>query len=216
MFSGIVTCSAEREAGPSLDETVGEVFWVGTLAGACGCDCCVGVTAGVASAVPFSGILYKKKKKQQWHLLQKYSVEEDIYVCILYGVLFSLCRQSHPIRSVDGRQSIQVCHGELQTSSSEVVIYVHHPRQRGRATKRISPWLCVEERTHDDTQTHWFCNRVHGPKQRLHVKRTRRPEEPHAWLQCYCSCKVFKSQRSLKITLLCESVAIIESKLSKL
>lgn len=157
-----------------------------------------------------------RKKKQQWHLLQKYSVEEDIYVCILYGVLFSLCRQSHPIRSVDGGQSIQVCHGELQTSSSEVVIYVHHPRQRGRATKRISPWLCVEERTHDDTQTHWFCNRVHGPKQRLHVKRTRRPEEPHAWLQCYCSCKVFKSQRSLKITLLCESVAIIESKLSKL
>lgn len=63
-------------------------------------------------------------------------------------VLFSLCRQPHPVWSVDGGQSIQVCHWELQTSPPQVVIYVHHPHQGGRATKRISPRLWVGGRSY--------------------------------------------------------------------
>lgn len=61
VFLGSSTCSAERETGPSLGWTGGEVFWVGTLEGACGCDWCEGAAAGIVSGVPFSGILCKMK-----------------------------------------------------------------------------------------------------------------------------------------------------------
>lgn len=51
------TCSAEREAGPSLGWTGGEVFGVGAVEGAGSWDCSGG--AGVVSGVSFSGILCK-------------------------------------------------------------------------------------------------------------------------------------------------------------
>lgn len=96
--------------------------------------------------------------------------------------------------------------------------YTYTTPDREGELRNASAHDCVWKKegmtAHDEND--WFCIGVHGPKQRLHVKRTRRPEEPHARLQCYCSCEVFKSRRSLKITLLSESVAIIESNLSKL
>lgn len=52
--------------------------------------------------------------------------------------------------SVNGGQSVQVCHGELQPPSPQVVIYVHHTHQGGRATKRISPRLWVGMRKYDE------------------------------------------------------------------
>lgn len=142
------TCSAEREAGPSLGWTGGEVFWVGTLGGACGSDSRVEVTTGAASGVPFSGILCKMKAAVKFVRVCRHRY--CIYTCISFGVLFSLCRQSHPIWSVNGGQSVQVCHGELQPPSPQVVIYVHHPHQGGRATKRISPRLRVGMRKYDE------------------------------------------------------------------
>lgn len=57
------------------------------------------------------------------------------------GDRMSFCRLSHPVWRVDGGQSVQVCHGELQTSLPQVVIYVDHPCQSRGATKCISPRL---------------------------------------------------------------------------
>lgn len=54
---GWCTCSAESEAGPSLDRTTGDVLWVGALEGTSGRDSGVGAATGFASGVLFSGIL---------------------------------------------------------------------------------------------------------------------------------------------------------------
>lgn len=126
---------------------------------------------------------YSGSLRQGWNLSERYSVEIDIYTHILFGGLFSLCRQPHPIWSVYGGQSVQVRHGELQPAFPQVVIYVHHPRQWGRATECISPRLWVGERTYDETRWEWLPlksvvnDTVHRTKQITceKNKKTRKP-----------------------------------------
>lgn len=101
------------------------------------------VTAGAASGVPFSGMLCNIKFRS-----------EILRVCKQKSpLLYLLCPfmwESHPVRSMNRGQSIQVRHGELQPAFSQVVINIHYPHQGGRATKRISPRLLVGMKKYDE------------------------------------------------------------------
>lgn len=132
-FRSFSSCAAEREPGGSLGWTGGEAFWVGTLGAACAGDGWVEVTAGVASGVPFSGIVCEMKA----------AVTCRCCIDACFSIRCLIFTLSHPVWSVNGRQSVQVRHGELQPPSPQIVIHVHHAHQGGRAAKRISPRLAV-------------------------------------------------------------------------
>lgn len=84
------TCSAERETGPSLGWSGGEVFRLGVLEGPCGCDWGVRTVAGGVSGVPFSGMLCKIKAKTL--KIAIYNIKIDFYLCnwLYVCVIFTL------------------------------------------------------------------------------------------------------------------------------
>lgn len=49
--------------------------------------------------------------------------------------------EAHPLRCVDGRQCIQVGHGELHTLPLQLLIGVHNPREVRAAPEGIGPRL---------------------------------------------------------------------------
>lgn len=126
------TWSAERATGPPLGWTAGEAFCVGALEGVCGCGWGVESTAGLVSGAPFSGILWKQNVGS---IAVRVSITETASHIRVQSWL------THPVWSVNGGQSVQVCHRELQAALPEVVVHVHHATQRGSAAEGIGPWL---------------------------------------------------------------------------
>lgn len=81
--------------------------------------------------------------------------------------ILPLRRQSHPVGRVDGGQSIQIRHGELQTASPQVVVYAHHPRQGGRVTERIGPRLRGRRGEKKNDENKGFIIRCHSQRSLL-------------------------------------------------
>lgn len=163
------TCSAEREAGPSLGWTGGEVFWVGTFGGACGSDSRVEVTTGAASGVPFSGILCKMKAAVKFVRecvgIDTVSTHAFHLVCYFHFVgsltLFGVWMGDRASRSVMGNSSPRL----LRSSYTYTT-----PTREGElrnASAHDCGWVW-------GNTMRMFHNTVHRPKQRQKNKKTRK------------------------------------------
>lgn len=71
---------------------------------------------------------------------------------IRFAVSFSRkCQlEAYPLGSVDGRQSVQVCHGKFNPLPLQFLIYVHHTSEVRTAPKGICPCLGGERKAHEE------------------------------------------------------------------